>query len=108
MAGISQAAGRSDLRRCQPRRRRRVRRLQELLEEPEERRFMCGDDWCTSWHGVICAVNRFSREKQLNLQIGGNTWVMQKTLSAEQQVVLSVMTQELNKLKQVAPMRVAM
>ena len=70
--------------------------------------FMCGDDWCTSWHGVICAVNRFSREKQLNLQIGGNTWVMQKTLSAEQQVVLSVMTQELNKLKQVAPMRVAM
>jgi hypothetical protein len=69
--------------------------------------FMAGDDWCTSWHGVICAVNRFSRENNLQPQVGGNTWVMQKTLSSEQQLVLRVMTEELNKLKQVMPMRVA-
>ena len=56
---------------------------------------------------MICAVNRFSRENNLQLQVGGNTWVMQKTLTSEQQLVLRVMTEELNKLKQVMPMRVA-
>ncbi|HEX3356581.1 MAG TPA: class I SAM-dependent methyltransferase [Tepidisphaeraceae bacterium] len=69
--------------------------------------FMCGDDWAVAWHGVICAVNRFARENDIRLQVGGNTWVLQKTLSSEQQLVLHVMTEELNKLKQTLPKRMA-
>ncbi len=69
--------------------------------------FMCGDDWAVAWHGVICAVNRFSRENNLRLQIGGNTWVLQKTLAAEQQLVLNVVMEELNKLKQGMELRKA-
>jgi hypothetical protein len=61
---------------------------------------MCGDDWDAAWFGVICAVNRFAREKDLNLQIAPPTWVLQKTLSAESQLVLNVIGQQLQTLKQ--------
>lgn len=41
---------------------------------------MFGDDWDAGALGysVICAVNRFVKEKQLNLQVQGNKWVIQK------------------------------
>ena len=39
---------------------------------------LCGDDWETYWYGVICAVNRFVREHELDLQISGRTWVIRK------------------------------
>ena len=39
-----------------------------------------GDDWDAGslGYGVICAVNRFVKEKQLNLQVQGNKWLIQK------------------------------
>lgn len=41
---------------------------------------MFGDDWNADalGYGVICAVNRFVREKELNLQVQGNKWIIQK------------------------------
>jgi len=39
---------------------------------------MLGDDWSTRWYGVICAANRFAREKNLTLQTAGEKWFVQK------------------------------
>jgi hypothetical protein len=41
---------------------------------------MFGDDWDAGalGYGVICAVNRFVKEKGLNLQVQGNKWLVQK------------------------------
>jgi hypothetical protein len=39
---------------------------------------MFGDDWNLDWVGVICAVNRFVKERQLQLQIAGDKWGIQK------------------------------
>jgi predicted O-methyltransferase YrrM len=39
-----------------------------------------GDDWHAYWYGVICAVNRFARERQLHLQIANQKWLLQKPL----------------------------
>lgn len=39
---------------------------------------MLGDDWSARWHGVICAANRFAREKNLALQTAGEKWILQK------------------------------
>lgn len=40
---------------------------------------MFGDDFDAGWYGVICAVNRFAREKNLQLMLAqGNKWVIQK------------------------------
>jgi hypothetical protein len=40
---------------------------------------MCGDDFRVEWYSVICGVNRFARELNLNLQVAMPTWVIQKT-----------------------------
>jgi len=39
---------------------------------------MLGDDWSAQWHGVICAANKFAREKNLTLQTAGEKWFVQK------------------------------
>jgi predicted O-methyltransferase YrrM len=39
---------------------------------------LAGDDWHAHWYGVICAVNRFVRERELPLRIAGQKWVIQK------------------------------
>ncbi|WP_459935735.1 class I SAM-dependent methyltransferase [Desulfonatronum parangueonense] len=41
---------------------------------------MLGDDWHVDWYGVICAVNRFSKEKCLVIQSCGEKWFLQKPL----------------------------
>ncbi len=56
---------------------------------------MCGDDWALAWHGVVCAVNRFARERDLKLQLAPPTWLLQKTLSAETQMIVSAVRQEI-------------
>jgi hypothetical protein len=40
--------------------------------------FFFGDDWHAYWYGVICAVNRFARERDLSLQVVGQKWALQK------------------------------
>lgn len=40
---------------------------------------MIGDDWHMGGVGIICAVNRFSKEKDIKYQISGSSWIMQKT-----------------------------
>ncbi|MCA9072224.1 MAG: class I SAM-dependent methyltransferase, partial [Planctomycetaceae bacterium] len=37
-----------------------------------------GDDWAAYWYGVICAVNRFTKEHKLNLQVVKEKWFLQK------------------------------
>jgi hypothetical protein len=61
---------------------------------------MCGDDWALAWHGVVCAVNRFAKERELALQVLPPTWLVQKTLGAESQMVLMTLRRELEGLKQ--------
>lgn len=41
---------------------------------------MMGDDWNAgkTWYGVICAVNRFVKDNQLNLILMDEKWVIQK------------------------------
>jgi predicted O-methyltransferase YrrM len=39
---------------------------------------ICGDDWHAFWYGVICAVGRFAKERDLRLQVANQTWVLQK------------------------------
>jgi predicted O-methyltransferase YrrM len=39
---------------------------------------MFGDDWSEKWPGVICATGRFAKENDLNLEIAGDKWVLQK------------------------------
>jgi len=52
---------------------------------------MCGDDWALPWQGVICAVNRFVREREISMQTVGQIWVLQKQLSVEGQFLHSQM-----------------
>jgi Methyltransferase domain len=42
---------------------------------------MIGDDWNAGkiWYGVICAVNRFVKENNLNLIIVDDKWLIQKS-----------------------------
>src|SRR5262249_37008118 len=42
---------------------------------------LVGDDWHAFWFGVICAVNRFVRERDLPLQVVGQKWLLQKPSS---------------------------
>jgi len=37
-----------------------------------------GDDWNTTWYGVVCAVNRFARERDLELRFSPNHWILQR------------------------------
>ena len=37
-----------------------------------------GDDWNTTWYGVICAVNRFARERSLEIHHTPNRWILHK------------------------------
>jgi hypothetical protein len=39
---------------------------------------MFGDDWHAYWYGVICAVNRFIKERGLGLQIIDQKWLTKK------------------------------
>jgi Methyltransferase domain len=39
---------------------------------------LVGDDWHAYWYGVICAVNRFARERDLPLQVAGQKWLLRK------------------------------
>lgn len=39
---------------------------------------LCGDDWHAYWPGVICAVSRFARERDLPVQTSGQQWVIGK------------------------------
>lgn len=40
---------------------------------------MIGDDFDAGWYGVICAVNRFARERDLKVMLAeGNKWLLQK------------------------------
>lgn len=43
---------------------------------------MIGDDWNAGeiWYGVICGVNRFVKEHNLNLTIVNDKWLLQKLL----------------------------
>jgi hypothetical protein len=61
---------------------------------------MLGDDWTLPWYPVICAVNRFAREKEVALQVVSPTWLIQKTMTTEQQVVANMLTGELARLKE--------
>jgi hypothetical protein len=56
---------------------------------------VCGDDFSTPLYGVIAAVHCFARERQAGLQIAAPKWVMQKTLSAEGQMLLGHVEQRL-------------
>lgn len=64
---------------------------------------MCGDDWLVAWYGVICAVNRFVRERDLRLQVAPPIWLIQKSLSTESQLVLNTIEQKLKALKPEVP-----
>ena len=55
---------------------------------------MCGDDWSLDWPGVIAAVTRFARERQVRVQAAPGSWAMQKTLSPEMQQVIAMMRAE--------------
>lgn len=37
-----------------------------------------GDDWHAIWYGVICAVNRFARERKLPLRVDKTQWAIRK------------------------------
>lgn len=37
-----------------------------------------GDDWCTSWPGVITAVNRFCAEKGIDVTAVGVSWMLER------------------------------
>jgi hypothetical protein len=37
-----------------------------------------GDDWHACWFGVICAVNRFAKERELAIYLAGPKWVLRK------------------------------
>ena len=39
---------------------------------------MLGDDWVVNWYGVICAVNRFVKERDLTLGLVESKWAIQK------------------------------
>jgi hypothetical protein len=39
---------------------------------------MFGDDWNTTWYGVVCAVNRFVRERELDLRFAPNRWIIRR------------------------------
>ena len=39
---------------------------------------LVGDDWHAYWFGVICAVNKFVRERDLPLEISGQKWLIRK------------------------------
>jgi len=39
---------------------------------------MMGDDWYTGWYSVICAVNRFAKENQLEIAVTDEKWVLKK------------------------------
>jgi predicted O-methyltransferase YrrM len=56
---------------------------------------LCGDDFRATWYGVICAVNRFAREQQAKLQQVGENWVLQKTVTPEQQTLLNILKTDL-------------
>ena len=57
---------------------------------------LCGDDWSAAWYGVICAVNRFRKEKDAGLQVQGTHWFIPKGLSRQQEQVLGLVEQKLN------------
>jgi predicted O-methyltransferase YrrM len=38
-----------------------------------------GDDWHAHWYGVICAVNRFAREKDARVQVTGQKWLLSRS-----------------------------
>lgn len=40
---------------------------------------MVGDDWHMGGIGIICAVNRFSKEKNIKYQVLGSSWFLQKS-----------------------------
>jgi hypothetical protein len=67
----------------------------------------CGDDFSPAWYGVIAAVNRFSREQDVQLQFGGISWVLQKSLPAEQQLVLNLVEQSLTAMRNEVRAKVA-
>jgi hypothetical protein len=60
---------------------------------------MLGDDFTLAWYPVICAVNRFAREKELAMQVSPPTWVIQKTMSGDHQAVANMVNVELGALK---------
>jgi hypothetical protein len=37
-----------------------------------------GDDWDAYWYGVVCAVNRFAREKDIRLWVVDKKWILRK------------------------------
>jgi hypothetical protein len=39
---------------------------------------LCGDDWHAYWYGVICAVNRFARERELSIELSEQQWILRK------------------------------
>jgi len=39
---------------------------------------LLGDDWSEAWYGVICAVNRFAREKELDIKVNNSKWAFLK------------------------------
>jgi hypothetical protein len=43
---------------------------------------LVGDDWHAYWFGVICAVNRFARERDLSVRTSEQTWMLRKPVSA--------------------------
>ncbi len=40
---------------------------------------MCGDGYALPWNGVIAAVTRFARERELNIQFAQKNWILQKS-----------------------------
>ena len=38
-----------------------------------------GDDWHSQWYGVICAVNRFAKDKNLSPRLKKDIWLFQKS-----------------------------
>jgi hypothetical protein len=40
---------------------------------------MVGDDWHLGGVGIICAVNKFSKDKGIKYQVSGSSWILQKT-----------------------------
>jgi hypothetical protein len=39
---------------------------------------LAGDDFAARWYGVICAVNRFARDRQAAFRTDGPPWVIRK------------------------------
>ena len=40
--------------------------------------FMFGDDWHPQWHGVISAIKRFAKERNLPARINNDIWLFEK------------------------------